>query len=172
VTAFLLTLRRKFHTLSNVVTYGLLLVGGFGLGVYESCIVVHRHACDAATLPPALALVACTAALWRMGVLFPSFPFCKHDINGWIRNKYLIWTIEYGVLQRFLRPILRKMTIARDASNSSALEDVVYELIHRRHRRSQVLVPGLGWMAFVITLSYGVYKGLAKTIKRGNIRGL
>ena len=93
VSAFLLTLRRK-HLVShafNLVAYGLLLSGGFSMGVYEC----HKSGYTLWTNGAVLILTACTAALWRMG------PWPR-----WFRHKYVIWTVVYLGLDHILRPVL------------------------------------------------------------------
>lgn len=93
VSAFLLTLRRKrlvSHTF-NLVVYGILLLCGFTVGVYEC----HQSGYTIWTNGAVLILTACTAALWRMG---PWPRAC--------RQKYIIWTVVYWGLDRVLRPVL------------------------------------------------------------------
>jgi hypothetical protein len=117
ITAFLFTLRRKrlvSHG-TNVVLYGCLLAFAVGVGVVE--LGTHCYRTDLITRcpgdPTAIAIVtilACTAALWRMGPWSTS----TSRITQVLTNKYVIWTVLFILLQQVLRPVLwtKAMTIS------------------------------------------------------------
>lgn len=84
LTPFIMTLRRKnlvSHEL-NVFLYGLMLAYGFLIGL-----ICVRGDCGI------IRLIACVAALWRMG----PFP---------LKNKYVIWTAMHFAMKKLMRPIL------------------------------------------------------------------
>lgn len=90
ITPFIMTLRRKnlvTHSF-NVFAYGGLLLVGLCLGI---CEVLLR--CNVLTLY-IISLLGCTAALVRM----------KSPIYL-LRNKYILWTLLFGILEGFLRPL-------------------------------------------------------------------
>lgn len=126
ISAFLLTLRRKnlvSHSF-NLVCYGALLAGGFATGVQECCWVGN----DPYVVAPVLSLVACTAALLRMG-----------PRPCWIRNKYLVWGLVYYGLENYLRPCMGEEKVS-----SAPL--------------TKLQVIWIGWLEFAIMIAYGFYK--------------
>lgn len=87
--AFLMTLRRKNlmpHQV-GVVLYGIGLVTGLALAIAE------YNRAGGLDCVRSVTLVACSAALWRMG------PWNDH-----FKNKYLIWTVECLFLNLVIRP--------------------------------------------------------------------
>ena len=111
VTPFIMTLRRKnlvSHNF-NVFLYGCMLVYGVNLG-FKAVLG------DAGVLR----LMACLAALWRMG----PFP---------LKNKYFIWTTMFILLQHVFRPVMTRHPDAlfdrfylMDASDILTIVAVVY----------------------------------------------
>jgi hypothetical protein len=119
ITAFLFTLRRKCLVShgTNVILYGCLLMFAVGVGVVElgtshDCIPDDTEdSCHGdLTALAIVTILACTAALWRMG---PWSTSSTRTVQCFT-NKYVIWTVVYIVLQRFLRPVLltKPMTIS------------------------------------------------------------
>ena len=141
VTAFLMTLRRK-NLVShewNIVLYGALLAGGFAMGAYECVYFAAATGRDQhdynMTAIFSLSLIACTASLWRMG----PWPTWMDPL----RNKYLVWTAMYYLLNRILRPV-----VENEGSGGIAL--------------SKETVQQLALGEFSVMVAYGIYKHFAQ----------
>ena len=105
VTAFLMTLRRKnlVSHVFNVVVYGLLLAGAVGVGYCEFVFYDEDESPRGDHTPVwIVSVVACTAALWRLG------PWPGARVRSVCANKYLIWIVMYFLLNHVLRPVLRE----------------------------------------------------------------